>query len=233
MQAGEELLGAFHLADLCGHRRVNVAGADGVHAYASGPVGHRELSGDPDDAVLGGDVCACAFFYFQVDVLGRGAAEQAVETGDRGGVDDRPASALGQRCGAVEGAVVDAAEVDVDGSIPAVLAAADAGVVEDHVEPAQHLDGLGEGVLDRVLGGDVQLHGGRAAAVLGDLGRGRLCALDIDVRAHHRGALRGHAQRRGLADAGAGAGDQRHSPLKSIDCHMDSPSLSCCCVRAV
>ena len=94
--------------------------------------------GEPDDAVLGGDV-------------GDGA-DRAVRAEYRGHVDDRAAAGGEHRRDLGAHAVEDAGEVDRDHGVPAVeregvgegLLAADAGVVDRHVQSAEGVDRVGD-----------------------------------------------------------------------------------------
>ena len=94
-------------------------------------------------------------------------------------------------------------EVDVDHSIPLILAeqvdwsaAGDTGRVHDHVEPAVLGHHLRHGRLDRRLVADVDQPVGAVGQVDGD----------------HRRTLVSEAGGAGLADARRSPGDERHHP---------------------
>ena len=92
----------------------------------------------------------------------------------------------------------------------------DAGVVDQQVEPAERLAGLGEAALHLGLVADVHLATGTArppaASMVAAIARASssLAAM-VDG---HRGAVSGERERGALADAAGGAGDQRAAALE-------------------
>src|SRR5207237_5545986 len=73
----------------------------------------------------------------------------------------------------------------------------EAGVVVQHVQPAELLDRGGDGRLHLLRAGDVAGHCGGSAASLGDLAGGRLPGLAVDLGDHDgRPSLREQAGRR-------------------------------------
>jgi hypothetical protein len=91
----------------------------------------------------------------------------------------------------------------------------DAGVVDEQIEAAERLARLREGALHVGLDADVHRDGHRAPARRLD-GRGHRARV-VDLAAvvdRHGGAVGGERERRALADAGGGAGDQRAAALE-------------------
>ena len=83
------------------------------------------------------------------------------------------------------------------------------------VEPAELGDGGVEQRDDRILVGDVELHRGGTAAVVGD-GLGDAGGVVTDeVAHHHRDAFLGEAHRGGCADAGSAPRDDSNLVLES------------------
>ncbi len=186
------------------HRRVDVAGADGVDAdVLRGVVEGRRL-GEADHAVLRGGV--------------RGAALDADDPCARGRVDDRAAALLEDQRNLVLHAQEDAAEVDVDDPVPLLLVVLrgrsrlprlDARVVEGEVQPPESLNGLGQGRLHVLGPRHVAPDGERPPALLLDQAGRLLVALLGHVGGHHAGPLAGERQRRRAADAARGPGHER------------------------
>jgi len=91
---------------------------------------------------------------------------------------------------------------------------ADAGIVHQHVQPAEITAGPGERILYCLfIRGVERVDDGLRARFL-DPGGGCLRALLVDIGANHRRALAGKLQRHGLSDAGASAGDKGNAVLK-------------------
>jgi hypothetical protein len=107
----------------------------------------------------------------------------------------------------------------------------DARVVDEHV----HLPERGDHAVDHLVDGghlaDVGGQGEAPTAERGDGVRRRLGGAALDVDGRHVRARPGHRERDGLADAVAGAGDdrdtvrQRHprGDLQPIGCREDTP----------
>ena len=110
-------------------------------------------------------------------MVGGVAALAAHESHNGRYVDDRAAAGLphllyGMLCAKEYAGGVDVHNALPAGSVQAVGfgAAADAGVVDEDVQPAVAGDGLGDEVLPACLIGDVCVYEGRVSACLGDLG---------------------------------------------------------------
>ncbi len=90
----------------------------------------------------------------------------------------------------------------------------DAGVVEQHVEPAEVLDGRVDHGPHLVLGGDVGGERLGPAARGGDLVGHRVGAVVVAVDAHDGGSLARHESGRVGPDATGRTGDDGHLPLE-------------------
>jgi len=190
---------AFH------HRRLDVAGADGVDAdVLRGVIEGRRL-GEAKHAVLRGGV--------------RGAALDADDSCARGGVHDRPAALLEDQRDLVLHAQEYAAEVDVDDPVPLLLVVVcgwsrrprlDARVVEGEVQPPEGFGGLGEGRLHVLGPRHVAADGERPPALFLNHADRFLVALFRHIGSHHAGPLSRERQRRRAADAARGPGHERN-----------------------
>ena len=92
----------------------------------------------------------------------------------------------------------------------------DAGIVDQHVEPAEACDRVRHHALD--VG--AARHVARPRDQSGDFFRRRLERLGVDIADEHARASRGKRAREFAADAGGAGGDQ--NPLRHC------PSLTCC-----
>ena len=100
----------------------------------------------------------------------------------------------------------------------------DAGVVDQNVQRAEAGDDRRQHRFDARLVADVRRHRHRLAAVGSDLGDdlGRGIGLDGEVVHRHPRTGPAERQRRGPADAGAGAGDERDVACEGYArCHDD------------
>jgi len=129
-------------------------------------------------------------------------------------------------------AVQQALDVDVDHLVPLVGQARRhrgdghvAGVVDQHVDPAEGLDGGGDHGVGVGLDGDVGPDGDRLAAGGGDLGDQGLQAVDAAGGQHQAGALGGEVAGGGFAQAAAGPGDD-DDLAGNVGGHGKSPWLS-------
>ncbi len=116
--------------------------------------------------------------------------------------------------------------VDGDRAVPLVerrvldgLEVTQAGIVDDYVERAERLDGLGAGGLPIGLARDVVLEERRPVAGGRGLLDGRLTGLDLDVRDEHGGALLGEPLGRLLADPARCPGDERNPTFEPVHDH--------------
>ena len=204
------------------HRRVDAPGRDRVDAHAAAAVDDGELPRQTQDAGLGRDVAEWPRWQ-RAAVLRHPLVGQRDERPCRGGVHDRAATLHGEQRRAVPQPVVDAFEVDRDRPRPVGAAAPDRGVVHQHIEPPEALNGLGQHRLDLGLAGDVGTTCGGAAA-------GGLDARDrfsetvlVDVGAEHGSAFRGAALRHRPPGAGGGAGNDGDPALEAL-CHGAKPA---------
>ena len=186
--------------DRAQHPAVDQAGADAIDAHAGLGAFQRGALGQPDHGVLAGAV--------DRDI---GRADQA---GDRGGVDDAALVLLEHHRQHMLHAQEDADHVDVEHPAKRLQrifrdrrdVALDAGIVVEHVDGAELVDGGADIVGDLVLAGDIggdrqRLRRGRQI-----LDRGLqvlLLAVDCD---NTRAALGQQPHGRGADDAGS-AGD--------------------------
>jgi hypothetical protein len=157
--------------------------------------------------------------------LGRAVGVQvriAVDAGDRGGGDDGAAALRAHRRDGVLDAEEDAAQANGLGAVPVfdrnafqwAQGAADAGVVEHHVEAAKFVERPRHQGLDVRLGGDVgSLEDAPWPRLAGALRR-RLATRPIQIRQHDVGAFAGEERRRRLAHAARRAGDHRRLPVQ-------------------
>jgi hypothetical protein len=84
-------------------------------------------------------------------------------------------------------------------------------VVVQHVEAAERLDRSFDHARNARLVGDVDLGGHRATEFAGH----SLCLCPVDIGDHNRGTFARHQARGGLADAAAGARDDRDLALEA------------------
>ena len=103
------------------------------------------------------------------------------------------------------------ADFELDGGDPLCRA----GVVDEHVEPAEDRGGLADDADDGPFVGDVEGPGPRASAGFGDLSGDRHRRRGVDVGDRHGRARLGEGKRRGAANPGAGAGDERRIAVKA------------------
>ena len=85
----------------------------------------------------------------------------------------------------------------------------------EEVEPTELRDRGVEQRDDRLLVGDVELHRGRATAVVGDALGDRRRVVTGEVAHHHRDAFLGEPHRGGRTDAGSAARDDSDLVLES------------------
>ena len=189
-------------------RREHRSGAQRVGPDALAGVDHGDLAGHRQHRTL----------RRRVGDLRRRRAHVGDERGD---VDDAAATGVEHRRDAVPAAAGDAGDVDVEGLRPrlvgrvrraVVVAGGDAGVVVEHVEAAERLDGErhrgGDAVVVTDVGGDVR----GLAARLGDR-VDRVVAVG-DVGDHHLRALASEELGGDPSEARRGAGDERHLVLQ-------------------
>jgi hypothetical protein len=118
------------------------------------------------------------------------------------------------RARAVKGAV----QPDLDDAVPALGGkvhgchpGADAGVVDQHVDPPESIDRFRHGLLDAGLVGDVELQAVRFGAGGGQLARDRLRGRPVDVGHHHARPAAPEGERARPADPRAAARNE-HDP---------------------
>ncbi len=216
MQRNEERPPFGRFPRLRGHRCLDVSRRDGVDAHAERPEGDGVLLGEARHAMLGRHVGAGGRLQFQrLVVFRRRGADQAHQPSDGGRIYDRAAALFGNERRAVEQTVRDAGEIHADDLIPGQVPAADPGVVEKNLQPAQLRRGVLQCFDHRALLCDVESLGRRPAALLLNHGRGARGTFLIQVRAHDRRAFRRHAQRAAASDAARRPGDQRDPFVQS------------------
>ena len=198
------------------HPRINRARANGVDANTlAGDLAGGGL-GQPDDGMLRCDI--------------RRHAGRRDEPRDRGGVDDRALLLLQHDRQHMAQAEKDAFDVHREHLIEHRLVilggvldgAFDAGIVEEAVDLAVGVErrfhiGLHFGGF-----GDVGLDKPRLAALLADDAGGRLAAVGVAIDDDDLGAALRKGERRGAADAVAGASDQRDL-IGEIEIHRALP----------
>ncbi|MNR30692.1 hypothetical protein D3C85_1481590 [compost metagenome] len=102
--------------------------------------------------------------------------------------------------------------------------AADAGVVDHHVQVAEGFDGLAHDQPRRVIAGDVVAVGHGTAALAEDFTDHGQRRFAVDVVDHHFRAFGGESQRVGAAQTTAGTGDDHHAVFTGF--HVLHPSNS-------
>ncbi len=114
-----------------------------------------------------------------------------------------------------------------------------AGIVDEHVEPAEGSDRFADDADDRRLVGDVEGPCPRASARTRDLGGDRLGRRWIDIGDGHGRTGLGQGERRSAADAGARTGDERRLAVEAEEIEdtwsegHDSPELGLLHARAI
>ncbi|MNR03205.1 hypothetical protein D3C85_1190870 [compost metagenome] len=194
---------------------------------------------------VGGDPVAAQFSRLHQrqrsnTALGRrvvGLTDGALQTGAGAGVDDPRidlCAALGLLTPVLHG-VAGNAEVTLQvhryHGVPVGFAeagehaiAADAGVVDHHVQVAERFDGLAHDQARRVIAGDVVAVGHGAAALAEDFADHGQRRFTIDVVDHYFCAFGGEGQRVGTAQTTAGTGDDHDAVF--TDFHVLHPSNS-------
>ncbi len=209
--------------DRVGHRGVHEARADGIGADAIGRPFHRQHFRQHDEGGLGRAVSA-----------GRDLRHDA---GHRGQHDDRTFRPLEMRMRRLGQQPV-GPEVDVEDAVPGrdieidqLAGRGDAGVADDGIDAAHRLHGRGHKFGGLAGPGHVGLERAHLAACGAQVGGERLEFVEIGhvAEGERLRAIGGEFQRRGTADAAAGAGD--HDPHGVLPSRLASPILWGRCPR--
>lgn len=184
------------------------AGADDVGAHTVFGAFFGEDFAEADEAVFGGDVGGFEFGgFFGVDGadIDDGAAFLGVHVFQAG--------AGGEEC-AVE---MDGEEFFPigEGEIDQGFDDLDAGVADQHVDPAEFFEGGIDAVLNLLLVGDVHGDGEGFGAGLADFGGGGLGGIEVEVGDDGVAAFAGELFGDGATDAAGGAGDDANFSVKT------------------
>ena len=200
--------------------RADVAGRDRVRRDVR-PEFRRQVLGEPDQPVLGGNVAR-----------DRGAAD---DSQDRGDVDDPAVLACQHVAADLAGhdelrdqvSLYHLAEIRRRG-VDDVLAMDDAGIVHQHVDAAMFGDDPADLGHDVRLVGDVERDDLRLAALAGDGARRRLELFHAAAGAEYRGASAREGQCHVAAQPARRAGEQHHAILHRKQFgHVPARSLLC------
>src|SRR5699024_8172058 len=145
-----------------------------------------------------------------------GLTADAHDTGSRGQIDDGPAAAFAHGGDLVLHREEDTGEVDREETVPVVLVGLiercrrlfDSGIVDREVDPAEFVDGRGDGRLDGACVGDVGDDGAGAPTGVPDQSGGLVQVVLADRDQGDVGAGLGAGESGGAADADAGSRDE-------------------------